>query len=42
MSTFAFMAFATFAYWYGGWQSLSRSVEHFVTGVPIATGSMSP
>jgi len=41
MSTIALMAFATAAYWYGGWQSLNRSIEHFVSGVPIPTGSMS-
>lgn len=40
MSTIALMAFATAAYWYGGWQSLNRSIEHFVSGVPIPTGGL--
>lgn len=41
MNALALMAIATAAYWIGGWDSLSRSIEHFVSGVPIDTGSLS-
>ncbi len=32
MDQFALLAVATVAYWIGGWDNLTRTIGHFITG----------